>query len=190
MIIIMRTKNKVNFNMVKDVDGYVEERLNGGKITNLEVDFAIAIFQGMDAVSAVEQIYNFTNKNEVKRHAKKLLNSKKIKELLIDIRNKYTSNFVLGQNEIVARLEILYSEAIEAGNMKMQLEVLKEMSNVLSIGKTAGVNINMDEVKFELPAPPVKRNVEQDKNRFMPKEEEEFEIPIIIKLEEEDEDRG
>ena len=72
----------------------------------------------------------------------------------------------------------------------MQLEVLKEMSNVLNIGKTAGVNINMDEVKFELPPAPVKRNVEQDKNRFMPKEEEEFEIPIIIKLEEEDEDRG
>jgi hypothetical protein len=134
-----------------DLPDLIREKYNGFKLSQQVVDWAIRVAAGEDAMSVTREVYTLgDNKAEIKRTSNELLRNPKVVEMVNVLRDNFKHQAIVNTNGILSRLEMLYSEAIYDGDKRLALDVLKQMSNIIT-NLDGSVSVSDITIQFTLP---------------------------------------
>lgn len=149
-----------DFVKIDDLPKFLKEKFDSYRLSPQSLDFCLRMAAGEDAMSIVAELYSLEDRAEIKRQAKKLLGNPKMQDMITIFRQNLKHKAIVDANTLLARLEIMYSEAAFDGNDMLQLEIIKQMARIIK-DNSGSVTVTDVKIKFELPNSIKIKNKEQ-----------------------------
>jgi hypothetical protein len=106
---------------------------------------------GQDAMTVVQELYELgDDRAQIKRKARELLGNPKLQDMITVFRENLKHKAIVDANAILMRLELMYSEAIYDDEKRLALDVLKEMSKIVT-SLDGTISVSDVVIRFELP---------------------------------------
>lgn len=130
---------------------YIQDKFDSYRLSPQYIDFCIQLAAGQDAMTVVKELYELgDDRAQIKRKARELLANPKIQDMITIFRENLKHKAIVDANAILMRLELMYSEAIFDDEKRLALDVLKEMSKIVS-NLDGTISVSDVTIKFELP---------------------------------------
>jgi hypothetical protein len=152
----MKTKDSMptitsEFIKIDDLPEYVKKKFDAYRLSPHSVDFCLRMAAGEDAMTVVKDLYDLKDDRvQIKRKARELLSNPKLQDMITIFRENMKHKAIVDANMLLSRLELMYSEAIFDGENRLALDIIKEMSKIVS-NLNGSINISDITIKFEVP---------------------------------------
>jgi hypothetical protein len=139
------------FIKIADLPQYIQQKFDSYRLSPHSIDFCLRMAAGEDSMTVVQELYELgDDRAQIKRKARELLGNPKLQDMINIFRQNLKHQAITDANGILMRLELLYSEAIFDNDRKLALDILKQMSSIIS-NLDGSVSVNDVVIKFELP---------------------------------------
>lgn len=139
------------FITIERLPQYIQEKFNSYRLSPHSIDFCMRLAAGEDAMTVVNELYELgDDRAQIKRKARELLGNPKLQDMITVFRENLKHKAIVDANAILMRLELMYSEAIYDDEKRLALDVLKEMSKIVT-SLDGTISVTDVTIKFELP---------------------------------------
>jgi len=139
------------FIKIDDLPEYVKNKFDAYRLSPHSVDFCMRMAGGEDAMTVVKDLYDLKDdRAQIKRKARELLGNPKLQDMITIFRENLKHKAIVDANMLLSRLELMYSEAIFDGENRLALDIIKEMSKIVS-NLDGSISISDITIKFEVP---------------------------------------
>jgi hypothetical protein len=130
---------------------YIQEKFDSYRLSPHSIDFCMRMAAGQDAMTVVSELYSLgDDRAQIKRKARELLGNPKLQDMITVFRDNLKHKAIVDANAILMRLELMYSEAIYDDEKRLALDVLKEMSKIVT-SLDGTISVSDVVIRFELP---------------------------------------
>lgn len=130
---------------------YMREKFDSYRLSPHSIDFCMRLAAGEDAMTVVKELYELgDDRAQIKRKARELLGNPKLQDMITVFRENLKHKAIVDANAILMRLELLYTESIYDDDKRMALDVLKEMSKLIS-NLDGTISVSDVTIQFSLP---------------------------------------
>jgi hypothetical protein len=147
-----KKKTKVHeFITLERLPQYIQEKFDSYRLSPHSIDFCMRLAAGQDAMTVVQELYELgDDRAQIKRKARELLGNPKLQDMITVFRENLKHKAIVDANAILMRLELMYSEAIYDDEKRLALDVLKEMSKIVT-SLDGTISVSDVVIRFELP---------------------------------------
>jgi len=139
------------FITIERLPQYIKEKFDSYRLSPHSIDFCMRLAAGEDAMTVVSELYELgDDRAQIKRKARELLGNPKLQDMITVFRENLKHKAIVDANAILMRLELMYSEAIYDDEKRLALDVLKEMSKIVT-SLDGTISVTDVTIKFELP---------------------------------------
>jgi hypothetical protein len=139
------------FIKVDDLPEYLKEKFDAYRLSPHSVDFCMRMAAGEDAMTVVKEIYDLKDdRAQIKRKARELLGNPKLQDMITIFRENLKHKAIVDANMLLSRLELMYSEAIFDEDKRLALDIIKEMSKIVT-NLDGSISVSDITIKFEVP---------------------------------------
>ncbi len=139
------------FITIERLPQYIKEKFDSYRLSPHSIDFCMRLAAGEDAMTVVSELYSLgDNRAEIKRKARELLGNPKLQDMITVFRENLKHKAIVDANAILMRLELMYSECIYDNDKRLALDILKEMSKIIT-NLDGSVSVSDVVIRFELP---------------------------------------
>jgi hypothetical protein len=139
------------FITIERLPQYIKEKFDSYRLSPHSIDFCMRLAAGEDAMTVVSELYELgDDRAQIKRKARELLGNPKLQDMITVFRENLKHKAIVDANAILMRLELMYSEAIYDDEKRLALDVLKEMSKIVTT-LDGTISVSDVTIKFELP---------------------------------------
>ena len=136
---------------IDDLPQFIKDKYDGYRLSEQSVDWCLRVAAGQDAMSVTQEVYNLgDNRAEIKRTAREMLSNPKMQDMVNVLRDNLKHQAIVNANGILMRLELMYSEAIFDDDKRLALDILKEMSKIIT-NLDGAVSVGDVTISFTLP---------------------------------------
>ena len=139
------------FITIERLPQYIQEKFDSYRLSPHSIDFCMRMAAGEDAMTVVSELYSLgNNRAEIKRKARELLGNPKLQDMITVFRDNLKHKAIVDANAILMRLELMYSECIYDNDKRLALDILKEMSKIIT-NLDGSVSVSDITIQFTLP---------------------------------------
>lgn len=139
------------FVKIDDLPEYLKQKFDSYRLSPQSLDFCMRMAAGEDAMTVVKDLYELgDDRAQIKRKARELLGNPKLQDMITIFRENLKHKAIVDSNMLLARLELMYSEAVYDDDKRLALDVIKEMGKIVN-NLNGTISVSDITIKFEVP---------------------------------------